>query len=222
MNSLYLYVLVLSLIFTPFFVNNFLLFVYSITSSSSSSSSDNNEYSTLFEAIASVNPKAPLNSGKNHTPPSGSRGSSTSCKVWDVACSEAVLSLARKPENVEWIKGLRRKIHENPELAFEEYETSKLVRTELDRMEIEYRYPLAKTGVEWEHKSKVAGKMHACGHDAHVAMLVGAAKILKNREHHLKGLICVDKIGSERLKELVLSSLYPGHVQAITDSYAAL
>ncbi|KAI4307263.1 hypothetical protein L6164_030466 [Bauhinia variegata] len=139
-----------------------------------------------------------------------------SCDVWSKACSEAVLRIAQRPETVKWLKAVRRRIHENPELAFEEFETSRLIREELDLMEVSYRYPYAKTGirarigtggppfvairadmdalpiqeaVEWEYKSKVAGKMHACGHDAHVAMLVGAAKILKSREHLLKGTV---------------------------------
>ncbi|KAG5525075.1 hypothetical protein RHGRI_031678 [Rhododendron griersonianum] len=138
------------------------------------------------------------------------------CAVQSEACSAEVLRFARRPENRRWLEGIRRRVHENPELAFEEFETSRLIRGELDEMEVNYRFPLAKTGiradigtggppfvairadmdalpiqeaVEWEHKSKVAGKMHACGHDAHVAMLLGAAKILKSREHRLKGTV---------------------------------
>ncbi|KAF6145526.1 hypothetical protein GIB67_012514, partial [Kingdonia uniflora] len=130
--------------------------------------------------------------------------------------SDLILGLAKQPETVDWIKELRRKIHGYPELAYEEFETSKLIRGELDRMGVSYRYPLAGTGirawigtggppfvalradmdalpiqegVEWEHKSKVPGKMHACGHDAHVAMLLGATKILKFRENYLKGTV---------------------------------
>ncbi|XP_015088837.1 IAA-amino acid hydrolase ILR1-like 6 [Solanum pennellii] len=141
---------------------------------------------------------------------------SSDCSIWTKECSNEILKIAQKTEHVKWIKSVRRKIHEHPELAFQEFETSKLVRQELEKMEISYRFPLATTGiraiigsgqppfvalradmdalpiqeaVEWEHKSKIAGKMHACGHDAHVAMLIGAARILKAREKNLKGTV---------------------------------
>lgn len=52
-----------------------------------------------------------------------------------------------KPKMVKWIKGVRRTIHQNPELAFEEFNTSALIREELDVLEIPYKHPLAKTGV---------------------------------------------------------------------------
>ncbi|XP_010530221.1 PREDICTED: IAA-amino acid hydrolase ILR1-like 6, partial [Tarenaya hassleriana] len=96
---------------------------------------------------------------RSSTPPTSSRNRSASspspvspvgssaCRVWTRVCSEEVLQLAFKPENVEWVKRVRRRIHENPELAFEEYETSRLVRYELDRLGIPYKYPLAKTGI---------------------------------------------------------------------------
>lgn len=126
------------------------------------------------------------------------------------------LNLAKRPELVEWMVSIRRNLHENPELGFEEFETSRLIRNELDKMGISYKYPIAVTGVvgyigtgsppfvairadmdalamqeavEWEHKSKVAGKMHACGHDAHVAMLLGAAKLLQEHSSELQGTV---------------------------------
>lgn len=57
------------------------------------------------------------------------------------------LDFAQRQELVDWIVGIRRKIHEKPELGFEEFETSKLIREELDKMGIPYKYPVAVTGV---------------------------------------------------------------------------
>ncbi|XLU69721.1 IAA-amino acid hydrolase ILR1-like 4 isoform X1 [Arachis hypogaea] len=130
--------------------------------------------------------------------------------------STKFLDLAKSPEVFDWMVGIRRKIHEYPELSYEEFKTSEVIRAELDKMGISYKHPVAETGVigyigtrkppfvalradidglpiqemvEWEHKSKVPGKMHACGHDAHTAMVLGAAKILKQHEDQIKGTV---------------------------------
>ena len=57
------------------------------------------------------------------------------------------LNMAKRPEVFDWMVNIRRTLHEIPELGFEEFETSKLVRTELDKMGIPYKHPVAITGV---------------------------------------------------------------------------
>ena len=100
----------------------------------------------------------------------------------------------------------RRDIHAHPETAFEEMRTSDIVAEKLASFGIEVHRGLAKTGVvgtlsvgtsnraiglradldaldvheenTFAHISTIPGKMHACGHDGHTAMLLGAAKYL--------------------------------------------
>jgi IAA-amino acid hydrolase len=57
------------------------------------------------------------------------------------------LDLAKEPKVFDWMVDIRRKIHENPELGYEEFETSELIRTKLDQLGISYKHPVAVTGV---------------------------------------------------------------------------
>ena len=107
-----------------------------------------------------------------------------------------------QPNMVHW----RHEIHQHPETAYEETRTADLVARELEKMGLEVHRGLAETGVvgvlsagrgnraiglradldalnlqelnHFEHHSLHDGKMHACGHDRHTAMLLGAAKHL--------------------------------------------
>ena len=47
----------------------------------------------------------------------------------------------------DWIVKIRRELHEHPELMYEEFRTSELIRRELDKLDIQYRHPIAETGV---------------------------------------------------------------------------
>ena len=108
----------------------------------------------------------------------------------------------------------RRKIHACPELSFKEYKTSEYIKSVLDNLGIEHK-SFVKTGItatigtsgkcigiradmdalpiEEEtglaFSSENKGVMHACGHDMHTAMLLGAAKIFKAHESELGGQI---------------------------------
>jgi len=106
----------------------------------------------------------------------------------------------------EYIISLRREIHQYPEVGFDLPRTIAVVKRELDKMGIPYTEKYGKSSVvatinpekenftigiradmdalliqeanDIPYRSKIDGKMHACGHDAHTAMLLGTAKAL--------------------------------------------
>ncbi|ASJ17224.1 peptidase M20 [Thermococcus chitonophagus] len=117
--------------------------------------------------------------------------------------SKTIIEKARELE--EYIIKMRREFHMYPELKYEEVRTSKIIREELEKLGYKI-IRTAETGVigvlkkgngktvalradidalpiqeenDVPYKSKIPGKMHACGHDAHTAMLLGAARVLR-------------------------------------------
>ncbi|MCM3357585.1 amidohydrolase [Psychrobacillus sp. MER TA 171] len=118
--------------------------------------------------------------------------------------------------NSEELTELRRKLHSEPELSFEEFKTTEFICNYLDKLGITYR-KTEPTGVIAEiygktdgktvalrgdmdalsvqqlnnvpYASKIEGKMHACGHDAHTSMLLIAAKALSEVKDQLPGKV---------------------------------
>jgi amidohydrolase len=112
---------------------------------------------------------------------------------------------------------LRRDFHEHPELGFEERRTSSVIARYLADLGLEVKTGLARTGVvgllagsgpgktlmlradmdalpvqelnEVDYRSSTPGVMHACGHDGHMAILLGAAKLLASLKTSLNGQV---------------------------------
>ncbi len=124
---------------------------------------------------------------------------------------EEIRSVAN--ENSGYAQTVRRELHQIPELMYEEHETCAYIRKELDAMGLTYRKAGTGTIVDigpetgvprialradidalpieeatgLPYASRHPGRMHACGHDAHTAMLLTAARILSMRREELPG-----------------------------------
>lgn len=141
---------------------------------------------------------------------------------------DRILELTEK--YVPYMIETRRYLHQYPEVSYQEFETTKFIKKELDSMGISYESPL-ETGcigilkggkpsdrvialradidalpmdeegdAKAEFMSKNEAAAHCCGHDAHTANLLGAAKILKDLKEEIEGtVLLVFQPGEEKL-----------------------
>ena len=143
------------------------------------------------------------------------------------------------PEMNEW----RHYIHENPEIAYEEHNTSDFIAAKLTEFNIEVHRGLGGTGIvgvihgkdnaaskkslgiradidalpmtektNLTYSSKNDGKMHACGHDGHTTMLLGAAKYLAETKNFLGTVYCIfqpaEEGGNAGAKSMIKDGLF--------------
>lgn len=123
-------------------------------------------------------------------------------------------------QNTGYVSGCYRHIHAHPELSFHEFETARFIQNELTEMGIPFKAGIGGQGilgkiegrnpnkkvialradmdalpvceaVDIPWKSTNENVMHACGHDAHTACLLGAAKILNELKMNLKERYCL-------------------------------
>jgi hippurate hydrolase len=137
----------------------------------------------------------------------------------------------------------RHYIHENPEIAYEEHNTSDFIATKLTEFNIETHRGLGGTGIvgvihgkdngaskkslgiradidalpmtektNLSYSSKNDGKMHACGHDGHTTMLLGAAKYLAETKNFLGTVYCIfqpaEEGGNAGAKSMIKDGLF--------------
>ncbi len=145
-------------------------------------------------------------------------------------------------EHLPEITAARRHLHQHPELSWQEQETAALIRKFLSPLNLELRttdnlhatvaiirgakpgrtvglradidaLPITEKS-ELLYRSQNVGCMHACGHDGHTAVLLGAAKILAELRHELRGnIVCVFQPAEEHNgggKALLASNLLQG------------
>jgi amidohydrolase len=133
----------------------------------------------------------------------------------DLNSPSDILEAAKKI--LPWMIEIRRDLHQHPELGLEEHRTSAKIQGLLDEMGIEHVDGLGVTGVlgliqgtgegkvvalrgdmdalpiqdakDVPYASTVPGKMHACGHDVHTTVLLGAARLLQKNRNSFSGTV---------------------------------